>query len=393
MFRPSGAGKFMGCVASAYQESAFNDKTSEYAREGSAAHELAERCLKGNVDAFEFVDTTIDLDDGGEPILVDAAMCDHINGYKRYVDEVIGCDLFVEHRLDLIGILPNNGTSDAVKIDFPLKHAYVIDLKYGAGVQVFAEGNKQLMLYALGVMQSFDYICEIEEFTLAIYQPRLDHIDEFTYYRDELLAFADEVRNAIDDANAVTDDDVVEKSTPGDHCTFCTAKQTCRKFHEVNAHDVSDDFEDLTKFKVRTTTTGVTPDEISYMLTKIKSVQSWLTTIEEYALDTLSTGGVIPGWKLVEGRSNRRWTDVDDALSALKKQRTVNIDTYAPRKFITAPALEKIMGVKKFAKKFGDLITKPKGKPTIAPANDKREAIDVTADFEDLTRKEEIDNV
>ena len=384
MLRPSGAAKFMACVSSPYLESFYDDKTSEFAREGTAAHELGERCLTQQCDAYEFEGELIDLDDDGDPILVDGEMCNHINDYVAYVDELLGDDCFIEHRVDLTGVLPNNGTSDCVKIYWTDGHAYVVDLKYGTGVRVDAEGNKQLRIYAIGVLQSFDFIGDINEITLCIYQPRLNHIDEFTYTRDELMAFADEVRDAVKAVYTITETNAFDHAVAGDQCTFCTAKPSCRRYHETNARHCAESFDDLTAFDVYSSAANITLAEASYLYQKIDAVKKWCTTIDEYVFEQLSTGVQVPDLKLVEGRSNRVWTDEDDIKAALAKQRTVTIDQYAPRKFLTAPALEKLMGAKKFAAKFGSYVKKPKGKPTVAPMSDRRPAINLADGFENL---------
>lgn len=384
LLRPSGAHRWMACPASPLLESEYDYTTSKYAAEGSAAHWLAEQCLNSNSSPKIYVGQTREFD--GFTVEITADMADHVQKYIDYIEELGGDVAYYELELDLSAYLPNKGTTDAAKADFSRKHADIVDLKFGKGVMVYAEGNPQMKTYALGALEFFEVLGDIETVTVHIVQPRLNHIDTFTYYSDELLAFGNELIEAVDKVRAVRDATAYENSVAGDHCKFCAAKASCRRFHEQAAKTVAESFDDLSNFEVADDVAHVTGEELAHMLENLPLVKSWVTTVEEHAFGQLQRGEKIPGWKLVEGRSHRKWgCDEDDVLAALKSQRKLKVDEYAPRKVLSLAQLESLMGKTTFAEKLGDLVVKPTGKPALAPESDKRPAIAAVDQFDDVS--------
>ena len=366
----SGAHRWMSCPASVRVESDLPDRTSPFAQEGSAAHELAERCLSTDTDATAHVGAVFD-DYPDYPVTDEMAR--YVQTYVDYVRELPGHH-FIEQRVDFSEWVPGGfGTSDAISIHDGT--AYVVDLKYGRGVTVDAERNPQAMLYALGVLNDYSYLFDIQQFCVAVVQPRLGHISEWSISREDLLAWAEQTQQH---AIATERDDA--PFVPGEsQCRFCKAKPTCRALAEHNLQLATEGFESLEVHREPKKPDTLTNTDIAALLPHLDILTSWAKSVESHAQSVLETGGEIPGYKLVEGRSVRKWRNEEDAEAALRKR--LKVGEIFTKKLITPPAAEKLLG--KTHAVISEHVIKPAGRPTIAPDSDKRPAvvIDLTAGF------------
>ena len=356
----SASHRWLNCPPSARLCEEYEDKPSEYAQEGTDCHELCaykvEKALGHRVK-----DPTKNL------TYYNSEMEDCAEGYCSFVREQVAeakkrCAdplVLVEQRLDYsryVGIEGSFGTGDCVIVSDGLLH--IIDYKHGLGVLVSAEKNSQLSCYALGALDLFDGIYDITEVSLTIYQPRRENVSTYTTSKDELLTWADTVLSPT--AKLAYDGKGDFKA--GDHCQFCKAKANCRKRAEYNLELARYDFE---------MPAALEDDEIASILTKVDELVSWASDLKEYALQKALSGTKFTGFKVVEGRSNRKYTD-EDAVA-----RTVEAAGFDPyeKKLLGITAMSQALGKKKFDELLGGLVYKPPGKPALVPESDKRPAM------------------
>lgn len=368
----SGSHRWLNCPASVSREEALPESTSVFAEEGTAAHELAEACLAKNLDAYQFLGQTFN---GFE---VDQEMADAVQMYLDYVRDQEGHKLF-EQRVDFSLWVPGGfGTCDCFVLNSDI--ATVADLKYGKGVRVDAEDNTQMMLYALGCLSDFEFMFNtIETFKLVIVQPRMDHISEWEISRDDLLAFGDVVEKRAKLALGES-----PTAIPGEkQCRFCNAKATCRELAEHCLQTAAEGFESVEQPIVVKDPQKLDNTEIAALLPQLKLLESWVKALEAYALAELEQGREVPGHKLVEGRSIRKWADEDAAEQALRGSKLKVAEIFT-KKLVTPTQAEKLLG--KNHPLLDELVVKPKGKPAIAVESDKRPAIeiDVTDGFDEV---------
>jgi hypothetical protein len=360
---PSSAHRWLYCAGSVKLEAGMPDQSTEFSREGTAAHALAEWCLREEIHPTEMVGDEL------EGWVITKDMANHVAEYVDYVRnthaELEGSNLFIEQRVEFTDWVPGGfGTSDAIIVGDGLCH--VIDLKFGQGVKVSAYQNEQAMLYALGVWQTYGQIFNIDTFVLHIHMPRLDYVSEYTITVKELLRWADKVvRPAA--AKAVEGSDNFEPSEKA--CRFCKARATCKALAKHNYEIAVGQFDDLEAPLEPTAPELLSVDEIAKLLPKMSMIKSWANDVEEYASSVLSAGGVVPGYKLVEGRSNRQWVDEDTAAKVLYDK---GFDPFT-KKVISPTQAEKLLGRTKAAE-IADLVVKPRGKPSLAPDSDPRPA-------------------
>jgi len=370
----SGSSRWLNCTPSAMQEKDIPDQTSEFAREGTAAHELSEFYLQHHVGEISQTARTRRINKvKKENEFYSQEMEDYVQQYVDIVIEKINeahaasesdAVVLIEQRLDFSEWVPNGfGTGDVVIIAD--SYIEIIDLKYGKGVPVSAENNSQARLYALGAINQFGILYEFETVKSTIVQPRLDNISSEEMAVDDLLYWADEVVKP----KAKQAWDGEGEFVPGDHCRFCKIRSTCRARADANLAMAAYEF-------------GKPPtlsnNEIGTILKQADDLRKWADDVKEYALDQAENHEVkFPGWKLVGGRSNRKYTDETKVYEKLKAG--YEPDRIAPRKLLGITAMEKEIGKKIFASALEGLVVKPSGKPTLAPESDKRPELNSTA--------------
>lgn len=355
----SGAQRWMHCTPSAMLEKQFPDNAGSYAAEGTLAHSLAELKLRKQFEIMKPSDYKQQL----AAIQADELYQPEMDGYTdTYVDYIRSlCMAFpampyvvIEKRLDFSHIVPDGfGTGDCVILYGDTLH--ICDLKYGKGVPVSAENNPQLRLYALGAIHEYSLLYDIKEVQMHIIQPRLDNTSTDVLTADALRQWGDSVKPLAEQATNGTGE-----FHAGDWCRFCRAKAQCRA-RAVQMLEIGEKRNDAL----------LSDAEIGEILTAAQSLQSWVKSLEEYAEKQLIAGKEIPGWKLVEGRSNRTITDTDAAFQVLEQSGYDEVLLYE-RKPLNLTALEKLCGKKHLTELIGGYIIKPPGKPTVVPAADKR---------------------
>lgn len=365
----SGSHRWLYCAGSVQAEKGIKDKGSSFAIEGTCAHQLGEMMLKDS--ALNPADHISKELSDAPGVLVDADMVEHVTRYADYCRSFMTetATMVVEQRVDFSDWVPDGfGTADCIVIDDGICH--VIDLKYGKGKAVYAEDNPQAMLYALGVLSDYGYIYDIDTFVVHIYQPRIGNISEWSISTKDLLEWGEWVKGR---AAACLEPDAPR--TPGEsQCTWCKAKATCPALQRHVEQVISAEFDDLTL---------PTPQQsnISNVLRNKKLIESYLKAVEDYAHEQLSSGQPVEGFKLVAGRSVRRWADEAKAEQLIASE--LGDKAYTEPKLVTVAQAEKLLGKKVFAELAGDVVVKPDGSPTLVPSDDKRPALDSVADLFD----------
>jgi len=365
----SSASRWLNCTPSARLTEKYEDTTSEFAAEGTLAHTLGELLLRiqlgGNdgADIAEFQEAT-------KHVLFYEGMVDEVEDYTNYVMEQYNAALaktkdakiFLEEKLDYSTYVPSGfGTGDCIIIaDGEME---IIDLKFGKGVVVSPINNSQLKLYALGAFEKYSFIYGIDKITMTIAQVRLNNISSWTINAEMLEEWADtELRPKAKLAYAGKGE-----TLPGDWCGFCKAKAVCKARAEANTGFYKSHNKDSKLLDV---------PEIAEILALADEIKKWADDVQAFALDEALKGTKYPGWKLVEGRSNKKITD-EAALGVILLEDGYQEDKiYKPKTLEGITALEKIVGKKKFADIASGLIDKPQGKPTLVTQDDKRPELD-----------------
>jgi len=359
----SSSARWLACPPSAKLCAGKDDRASPYAQEGTDAHSLCQyKVEKALGKAVQ--DPTENLD------YYNAEMESCADNYCSFVMEELAeaqkhCPdplVLVEQRLDFSRwVREGFGTGDCLIIADDMLQ--IIDFKYGLGVLVSAEKNPQMMCYALGALELFDGIYDIQTIRMTIFQPRRDNISTYEIGKDELLKWADEVLKPTADLAYEGEGDF----HAGDHCQFCKVKATCRRRAEYNLELAKYDFQmpDLLE-----------ENEIAAVLQKIDQMISWGNDVKEYALQQALSGTHYPGYKLVAGRSVRRYTNEEAVADAVEK---AGFDPYE-KKLLGITAMTSLLGKKKFNEILDGMIEKPEGKPTLVPDSDKRPEIHTAKD-------------
>lgn len=371
LLSPSSAFRWIKCTPSAKLNAALPDSTSEYALQGTAAHTLCEYKLQKLL-GKDAKDPTENL------TYFDAEMADCTNSYQQYISEQIEkakqfCKdpiVLVEQKLDFSKWVPHGfGTGDCViVVDNVLT---VIDFKYGVGVLVEAEQNPQMMCYALGALALFDSIYDIENVVMTIFQPRRDNISTYELSKKELLQWADEILSPAAQLAAKGEGEF----KAGKHCRFCKVKATCRKRAEYNLELARYDFE---------IPANLEDTEIEVILSKADELAAWCSDIKEYAFQQALNGKQWNGWKLVEGRSVRKYINEDAVAETVKN---AGYDPYE-HKVLGITAMTRMLGKAKFENLLSSFIEKPTGKPALVPKSDKRPSIDKAVQAADDFKEE-----
>lgn len=350
--------RWLNCPPSVRLTERIPDNGSIYAAEGSEAHALCEYKLRKllGMEVQNPLDTPVGLQ------YYDNTMEDAATGYAAFVLELLeeirkSCPdpiVMVEQRLDFSRWVKDGfGTGDAVIVADGTLH--VIDFKYGTGVPVSAEGNSQMRLYALGAVDMFGELYDIDTVVMTIYQPRLTSISTDTISKTDLLDWSENTLRPLADLAHKGEGDL----NAGSWCRFCKLRSTCRKRAEANLAMAQHDF------KLPPT---LSDEEIAVILDKLDDLISWAGDVKEYALNATLHGKHFEGWKLVEGRSNRRYTD-EAAVAQIVSD--TGRDPYE-HKLLGITAMEKLLGKKQFATLLSNLVERPQGKPVLVPASDKR---------------------
>lgn len=362
----SGAHRWLECTPSAQLELQFPQSTSEYAEEGTAAHELCEltaRYWLGEISEAEYENQRDELAKGK---YYNAEMQECANDYAKFVAEKTAAaretceDAFtaLEVRVDFSKYVKDGfGTGDCIIVSDNVLE--IIDFKYGKGVRVEAAGNPQMKLYALGAYLEYNTLFDIDSVRMTIFQPRLSGVqssDEITV--KELLEWAEKY---VKPRAKLAYKGEGEFAPSEEVCKFCRAKAQCKARADKNLK-LFDEAPDILL---------LTPEDAGKILEQAGDIQSWLADLESLVSSTLLAGQPVEGWKMVEGRSNRRFTDELKVVAAMKAAGYDESLLYE-RKLITLTQMEKDFGKKAVAETLGELIVKPQGKPTLAPAKDKR---------------------
>ncbi len=366
----SSSHRWLSCTPSARLELEFDDRESEAAAEGTAAHALCEHKLRKALKLRSKKPISkYDCDE------MDA----YTDGYVEFVLEALAeakqkCNdpvLQIEQRLDFSAYVPDGfGTGDCLIIADGQLH--IIDFKYGQGVLVDAENNPQMMLYALGALTAYDFLYDITEVSMTIYQPRRENISTWTISNLELFDWAENILKP----KAELAFNGEGEYCSGEWCTFCRAATKCRTRAQEKLQ--------LAKYEFKMPPL-LTDTEIEDILLKLDDLTKWANEIFAYATDAaINHGKEWTGFKVVEGRSNRKYTDEIAVAETAKSAGYKDIYTNS---LLTITAMEKYLGKDKFNEILGSYVMKPPGKPTLVPTSDKRPEItrtDVKNDFKEF---------
>ena len=364
----SSSHRWLNCSPSARLEQEFDDTESTAAAEGTAAHALCEHKLKKALKRRSKKPVSeYDCDE------MDAYTDDYVEFVMEAIEEAkLTCSdplVLIEQRLDFSCYVPEGfGTGDCVIVADGLLH--IIDFKYGQGVLVETEENPQMMLYALGALRLFDAIYDIEEISMTIYQPRRDNISTWTITVDDLLSWTENVLKPRAELAFRGEGEYI----PGSWCTFCKAAVKCRARAEEKLA--------LARYEFAQPPL-LTDAEIEEILGKLDDLTRWAEEIKAYAQDAaLNHGKQWHGFKVVEGRSVRKYSNEDAVIEAAN---AAGYHDIFRKSLLPITEMEKLMGKQGFAEILGGLIVKPAGKPTLVPASDKRPAItNAKIDFNEI---------
>lgn len=366
-FSPSASKRHLTCTPSLILEEQFPDSISEFAEEGTAGHALAEHLIKkymkirSNRPTSDYY--TDELAESVEDYVsyVVEQLENVKNDYPMYIAAV-------EQKVDVSSYVDDCfGTADMV-IASPDK-LHIIDLKLGKGVPVYAENNTQLMIYALGVLETVEPIFDIETAELTIHQPRLQNVSTWEISAADLRVWGNEVLKPRS-AMALSGEG---EFAAGEHCRFCKAKNQCRAR--------ADEMLKLAQHEFKAAPL-LSDDEIAEVLSKADELAKWASDIYTYAQEkAISEGKLWTGYKLVRGKTNRKYTNENDVIEAAKAAGYRDIFKTS---LIGITEMEKLMGKKKFNEVLGGLVYKPEGKLTLVSETDKREAANISTVSDDF---------
>ena len=357
----SAADRWMNCTPSAQLTAGMEDETTSFAAEGTAAHALCEwkvrKALKMRAGRRPTSDYWTD------------EMEEFTDDYRDYIMDLVGqakqhCKdpvTLIEQHLDFSCYVPDGfGTGDFLLVAD--KELNVVDFKYGRGVAVYADHNPQMMLYALGALNLFDCLYDIEQVTMTIFQPRLSSISTWSISTEKLYKWAEEVLKPKAELAAAGKGEFVA----GSWCRFCKARNTCRARAES--------FLELAKMEFQPPAL-LSDEEVAEVMAKADELNRWASDVMAYAqAEAIDNGKHWEGYKLVEGRSVRKFTDEGKVEAAAKEAGYTDIYN---KSLITLTAFEKLMGKDTFAEVLGKYVTKPAGKLTLVPVSDKRPEVSV----------------
>ena len=359
----SGSHRWLACPGSVEAEKGIRDKGSPFALEGTRAHELAELVLTDGGRAFDWEGKALVENND---YTVEREMCAYVQDFVDYV-KTLGGEQYYEERVDFSDWVPEGfGTSDVIAYDAANATLHVVDLKYGKGHRVEAQDNSQGVLYALGAYSDYGMIYNVEKIQIHIHQPRLDHISVWDLTLDELLRWGEWISERAQEC--VKPD---AERVPGEsQCMFCKAKATCPALLRHSEKVLMSEFDDFEPVNVE----ALTDDKLRTVLENKKLIAGWMEAVEKHVTERITSGESFPGYKLVEGRSVRQWSDDQEAEAKLVE--LLENSAYVPRKIVSPAQAEKALGKKRVGE-IADLVVKPSGKPTLAPESDKRPALSI----------------
>lgn len=376
----SGSKKWINCPASIAMESKFPDESSEYAKEGTTAHSLGEAKLKlalNHITRVQYhkmirsLDITEDMEE-----YTDSYRDFVLERYNAVKSQCEDAQIHLERRLDFSEWVPDGfGTGDTVIIGGGIIE--IIDLKYGQGVKVSADKNSQLRIYGLGALSEYDYLYDIHKVNLTIFQPRLDNIDTETLTRDELINWGEALKPKAILANSGGGDCVA-----GRHCDdgFCKARAVCRAYAEEKNRLAAMVFKPPLE---------LTDDEIAEVIDQSENLAKWAKLVKDYALDQALNNGVkYPGFKVVEGRSNRKYAEDDSKIADVLIKAGYDEKNIYKKEILNITQMGALLGRARFNELLGEYVIKPQGKPTLVRSEDKRpewnSAEKAAEDFKDI---------
>ena len=363
----SSAARWLACPPSAVAAEAYPNEGTEFTREGTLAHEIAEAVARGEDDVIYWEEIRARKDT--TPEMIECA-----SNYRDYIQEQTKSDsavVLLEQRVDFSPWVPDGfGTADCIIIQGNTMD--VIDYKYGKGVTVSAKDNPQMKLYGLGAYNDFGFAYKIETVRLHIFQPRLNNISVDEIALADLLAWAEQtvLPTATKAAKGKGD------YKAGEHCRFCPHAGRCRALTKVCT-------EHFTTHGMKVSVPVLAPWEVAEVLAMESTINLWLKRVKEQALSTMMDGGTVPGYKVVAGRGSRGWADDLEVAAALKAAGYSQEDI-TETKLLSVSVMEKTLGKKKVAELVGSQILSYTGSPTIAPETDKRPVYSTASDFDAL---------
>lgn len=397
---PSGADRWMACFGSVVLEDGIYDEGSDYAKEGTAAHEMAQLVLEsGSADADKYIGKRAE---NGVEMTEDMAnnIMIYVGNIREYAK---GNELMIEQRLSIAHLTGEDdakGTSDAVILT--VDELQVHDLKYGRGLKVDAEQNKQLMIYALAALREFELVGEFKRVRLVIHQPRLQHLSEWDCTVDELREFAAKVTSAAYECGTAAEMKPhinieswgEQYLNPGEkQCRFCKAKADCPSLRDHVLNTVTDTFVDLDKpiapIVEERLTASYDNRILANLLGALDLIEGWCKSIRSKADGELRAGHDVPGYKLVQGRKGARAWSSEDEVEAIMKSMRLKVDQMYNFKLISPTQTAELLQKEKPKcwKRVEPFITQSEGGLSVAPLSDKRPAVVIQVEeFADLTQ-------
>ena len=382
----SAAPRWLACTPSARLEEQFPDTTSEAAKEGTLAHELAELKVRNYCYTADFGKRklTTAINKLKKKELWQDEMVGYTDDYLDYIKSVALAMkntpyVAIEKKVDFSAYAPEGfGTADCILIGGKTLH--IIDFKYGKSPngRVGAKENPQLSLYALGAYEAYKLLYPIENIKMSIVQPRLpDGISEWECSLTELLTFGEYVKERAKLAMEGTG----EFAPDPDTCKFCRARGKCQARAKQNVElAFSPDMGKLPPL--------ITNEQMGQYLIQGSDLAKWLSDLQDCALAECLAGREVPGWKAVEGRGSRDWTDMDEAFETLVRRSVTKKTMLWEKKPLSLAQVEKLVGKKDFADTVGKYVVKRPGKPALVKESDKREAITNIVSAKDAFKEE-----
>ena len=358
----SSAHRWLACPPSAVAAEAYPAQDTDFTREGTLAHEVAEVVARAKLNGYK---AHINRDDTTQE------MVECAQGYADYIQELTKSDdavILLEQRVDFSTWVPDGfGTCDCIIIQG--ETLTIIDYKYGQGVPVSAVDNPQMKLYALGALNDYGIAYDVTRVEMHIYQPRLNNISDCSLMVEDLLEWAENTVKPVAAKAAKGEGDYAA----GEHCRFCPHAGRCRELTKTCTEYVE-------THSLRVALPVLAPHEVAEVLRMEPPISLWIKRVKDQALTTLLEGGEIPGYKVVEGKlGNRKWKDELEVAEALKAAGYTQED-YTETKLLSPAAMDKAIGKKKVAELLTDHIDRSPGAPTVVPETDKRPVYDRVAE-------------